>query len=371
MTGKRRIVLLKHFDYNYPVWEAQWASGARPGRLGPYGIEHLEQLGFELTWTQIVHAPFLKKQLPTKVRGRLERSPARRGLVNAVMSARRAANADVALAIFEDQVAFAGWLKQRRVRPYRDLPIAVLVCWLADRIDGMDTKERSRLARSLASVDVFLTFSEQSELLLKHFPFMESRLRRVDFGVDTDFFRPADIASRRSIPLLAAGRDYSRDYVTLLDAIRGTEHRLTIICGRNNLPAGVPTNVTVLEEVDPLTYGRLLSEAQVVITPTTAPAYPSGQTVVLEAMAVGCATITTDSPAMREYVTPNVDGLLVPRGDVRALRAALDRVATDPPLMNRLAATGQQRTREQFTHRRMWAQIAHAVEPLLDAQQRR
>ena len=47
------------------------------------------------------------------------------------------------------------------------------------------------------------------------------------------------------------------------------------------------------------------------MTPTIAPAYPSGQSVVLEAMSMGRATLTTDSPAMREYVADGVDGVLV------------------------------------------------------------
>ena len=56
---------------------------------------------------------------------------------------------------------------------------------------------------------------------------------------------------------------------------------------------------------------------------------------MLEALAIGVPTISTDSPpgGARAYNTDGVNGALVPVGDVDALFRALCRVAQSPDLM--------------------------------------
>ena len=50
---------------------------------------------------------------------------------------------------------------------------------------------------------------------------------------------------------------------------------------------------------------------------------------LLEAAAVGAAIVASDLPGIRDVVQDDVSGVLVPPGDVPALRAALQRVLTD------------------------------------------
>jgi glycosyltransferase involved in cell wall biosynthesis len=62
--------------------------------------------------------------------------------------------------------------------------------------------------------------------------------------------------------------------------------------------------------------------------------------VVLEAMAAGLPVVATDIPVFREYLVPDRDALLVPPGDAAALAAAMRRLAAEPGLRARLAASG-------------------------------
>jgi len=69
---------------------------------------------------------------------------------------------------------------------------------------------------------------------------------------------------------------------------------------------------------------------------------PHGQ-VVVEAMAAGVAVIASAAGGPAEIITPEVDGLLVPSGDVGALAAALRRLADDPSLRRRLGDAARDR----------------------------
>jgi glycosyltransferase-like protein len=63
--------------------------------------------------------------------------------------------------------------------------------------------------------------------------------------------------------------------------------------------------------------------------------------VVLEAMAAGLPVVATDIPVFREYLTSDVDSLLVAPGDDAALAAALTTMMGDAATRARLAAGGR------------------------------
>lgn len=66
--------------------------------------------------------------------------------------------------------------------------------------------------------------------------------------------------------------------------------------------------------------------------------------VVVEAMAAGLPVIATGAGGPAEVITDDVDGLLVPPGDVDAMAAALRRVLGDPTLASRLGAQARERS---------------------------
>jgi len=77
---------------------------------------------------------------------------------------------------------------------------------------------------------------------------------------------------------------------------------------------------------------------------------------MLEAMACACPPISTDLPTgVREVNLGDVTGLRVPPGDVEALRAAMQRMSTDPHLRETLGAAARLRVEEHFTLERMIA----------------
>lgn len=79
-----------------------------------------------------------------------------------------------------------------------------------------------------------------------------------------------------------------------------------------------------------------LTRAHILVLPSRGEGTPR---VVLEAMAMGRAIVTTDAPGCRETVEDGISGFLVPVGDVEALAAAMAKLARDPDL---LAAFGRE-----------------------------
>lgn len=82
-----------------------------------------------------------------------------------------------------------------------------------------------------------------------------------------------------------------------------------------------------------------LAAADVVALPSL---WENFATAALEAMALGRAMVVTSGTGFDEFIRPDREALMVPRGDARALSAALLRLLEDAELRARLAASAAQ-----------------------------
>ncbi|WJX98923.1 glycosyltransferase [Curtobacterium sp. 458] len=170
----------------------------------------------------------------------------------------------------------------------------------------------------------------------------EDRSSVIPMGVDLG---PARAARARTPPqehhVVAVGRLVEKKgFGNLLEALRGLGEdvpwRLTVVgdgpyrAQLEQQAAGLPVTFTGQrgrsEVLD------TLASATVVAVPSI-PAANGDQeglpVTLLEAAAVGAAIVASDLPGIRDVVTDDESGLLVPPGDVPALRASLLRVLTD------------------------------------------
>ncbi|MEO8019656.1 MAG: glycosyltransferase family 4 protein [Pseudomonadota bacterium] len=103
-----------------------------------------------------------------------------------------------------------------------------------------------------------------------------------------------------------------------------------------------------------------LARAGIVVQPSRFEGFPN---VVLEAMGMGAAVISSDCPAgPSEIIEDNVDGRLVPVGDVAALAAAMRTLMQDPMARARLGDAARS-VRERFHPDRIMAQWDQALFP--------
>jgi glycosyltransferase involved in cell wall biosynthesis len=102
-----------------------------------------------------------------------------------------------------------------------------------------------------------------------------------------------------------------------------------------------------------------LSQIRLLVLPSKAEGFGL---VLIEAMAAGVPVVATDVPGIRNVVTHEVNGLLVPHGQPRELALAIDRVIRDEPLRERLVAQAQRDVRERFS----WDAIFKKYRALLE-----
>ncbi len=123
--------------------------------------------------------------------------------------------------------------------------------------------------------------------------------------------------------VVAAGRTF-RDYDTLLRAIAGTNIKLLIVAGGGAAKqyAGLE-NVQVMENIPVSELESLMLRSRAVVVPLQDRAISMGQSVVLQAMALGKAVVATRTAGTIDYIDHMNDGILVPPGDERELRNAL------------------------------------------------
>lgn len=171
-----------------------------------------------------------------------------------------------------------------------------------------------------------------------------------------------DVDSRRLRVVLPARLLWDKGLAEFIEAIRllRAEGRLIdfLLAGDPDPgnPAAVP-EVTIrgwveeglvqwLGHVDEMP--TLFQSVDVVVLPSYREGLPKG---LIEAGACELPLVTTDVPGCREVVTDEVDGLLIPVKDSRALSKAIGRLHDDPVLRLRLGQGARRRALAEFDER--------------------
>jgi glycosyltransferase involved in cell wall biosynthesis len=121
------------------------------------------------------------------------------------------------------------------------------------------------------------------------------------------------------------GGNADRDYAPFLAAVRELQIDCILATNRPQILDGlqVPSNVRVVS-VPPAEFRQLMARASIVVMPMKADLLHAGaQQTVLNAMLMGKPVILTDPEGGADYVQNGVTGVLVPYGDVVALRQAI------------------------------------------------
>jgi len=311
----------------------------------PYRIDRLAGHGYRLVWDDrraLASGPW------GRVVGRLE------ALTTPFLQTwhlRRALRrAPVALAFFESEGH--GFALARLLGFGRRPMFVVMSCWLGEIAPRLGRIRRALYRRLYRRIDLVTVFSaNQVPILGETLGIPAERIGVLPFGIDA-----AEVVSHPTSEgdyLLAAGRDAARDWPTLFAAVAGTGRRVVVLARPSRLPdAAPPAEVEIVGYVDRARYLDLLAGCAGVLIVTGDVAYPSGQTVLMEALALRKRCVVTDTAAMRSFGA-DLPWVPVPVGDAAAVQAAiegLDALPAPQVPVDRLDAAA------------MWAALATMVE---------
>jgi glycosyltransferase involved in cell wall biosynthesis len=132
------------------------------------------------------------------------------------------------------------------------------------------------------------------------------------------------------------------------------------------LLAGGADRIRFLGEVRGAAKAALLARTDIYVLPTYYP-FEGQPNAIVEAMAAGCAVVSTDHAAIPETVLDGETGIIVPQRDVAALTQAVRRLCRDRDALWAMAKASYARYREGYTgdqsSDRVGASILRAIAP--------
>ena len=179
--------------------------------------------------------------------------------------------------------------------------------------------------------------------------------------VDSDFYRPLHQSTGDYV--FSIGNDVSRDFQTLVKAMNGLDVKLVIKTDKHRLPENIlPSNVTHLKERVPYTRLRKLyaNSMFVVVSLHNCP-HAGGVNSVLESMAMGKATVVSDSEGIRDFVVDGETAIVVRPDEPHDLRKAITYLVNNPEDAKRIGSNARRVVEERFSIMKFSERLACAV----------
>jgi len=151
----------------------------------------------------------------------------------------------------------------------------------------------------------------------KEFNWQSSKLGFVPFHTDPDYLKYPE--KTKCDFILSVGRSF-RDYNTLIDAVRGINIDTIIIASKHNVLTKCPTNVRVEYDQSMDVVCDYIARSRLVVLPLQDRQISIGQSVLLQAMAMGKPVIVTRTSGTEDYVEDRKTGVFVKPHDVDELR---------------------------------------------------
>lgn len=222
-----------------------------------------------------------------------------------------------------------------------------------------------------------VTVSEQSRTdISQAFDRAERDISLIYNGIDTDTFAPRDNISAKPFRVMttASADQPLKGLKYLLDAIAGLKPQYPqlelLVVGKLKEGGQTEKQLKSLKLSDSVKFVSGISteklvdyynQASVVVSPSLYEGFglPAG-----EAMACGCAVISSDGGALPEVVGDA--GIVVPKGNSQALQQALEKVLTDDVHRQSLGEKGRERILETFCWRVAAKEFTEYYHQILD-----
>ena len=248
-------------------------------------------------------------------------------------------------------------------------PTAVLTTFIVAQAGSAFTNWARRTYYRIVLRSVRIAVCHTREELATYqamFPEMAERLIYLPYGYVRDDHGEArqEPYALPESPFLFSGGRSGRDYGTLLAAVHDLDIPVYIACDSHQfLPDEAhSSNVHVLRDCAIEAFKDMTAAARVVVVPLAPASHSAGQMVVLGAFAAGVPVITSETPAILDYVDDGRAARLVPPADVDRLRSAIVELWSDEQARGQLGRAGQAYFDATLTRRAFWrGLVQHCV----------
>jgi len=166
-----------------------------------------------------------------------------------------------------------------------------------------------------------------------------------------------------------SGGNTQRDWDTLMAALAKAPTSVRAIISTTApiaVPAGMEDRVEVIGPVPPAQGRELVRRSSVVVLAHYDTDLAHGPLVLLDAMALGKPIVATATGGTIDYITDERTGIVVPPGDSDALASALERLASDPALRERLGRAARAECEQRLTPEAFTRQLIALVGELCE-----
>ena len=187
-------------------------------------------------------------------------------------------------------------------------------------------------------VDRFVVFSRTEQS--RYADYFGIDLARIDFMPwEMDIPRTSESPFISGKYVCAVGGE-GRDYETLIRAMQLAPHIKTVIVTRSyNMPQGpLPANVELHTELSGTDFWSVVKHSHAVVVPLLDAQTNCGHITLVGALLFGRPIVATRSAGIDDYVTDDVNALIVAAGDALALQCAVERIWSDQLTHERLRA---------------------------------
>jgi glycosyltransferase involved in cell wall biosynthesis len=184
-------------------------------------------------------------------------------------------------------------------------------------------------------------------------------------GPYVEFPHQAAIEPRSGDYIFSAGRSH-RDYATLIEAVQGLPVDLIINARPFNVKGLKPSpNVTINPFLPYEEFLALMAGSSFIALPLLPARHASGETFMAQAMSAAKAVIVSETYSTSEMIEPGVNGMLVPPGDILALRQAILYLRDHPQERFQIGQTARKHYQERWSFPVVAAKVDHLLNQIV------
>ena len=252
---------------------------------------------------------------------------------------------------------------------------------IISRITSVDEKKSNQkmwfLNKTKDSISKFIIWSSmQRRIAIEELGIAPEKMILVKRGTDQKFWKPQ---KRKTDMICSVGME-ARDYPTLVEALRPLNIPCHIAAGiaRGEIFNTVKKLLNIKDLPDFITVGKkkpadlreLYARSRFVVVPLLPTDSDNGLTTILESMAMGKTVICTKADGQIDVIQDGVTGILVPQGDVKAMRQAILDLWNDPAKCKRMGDTARKYIEEVHNLEQFVGSIKNEIESTLHGKYR-